>query len=237
MYVSFSSWRAACAGCLLLCLGATATASPSIDRESIAPSSLSTSSLDPVVLRHAMEALSCARRSGHPAGERLAIIDFRLPSTLPRLWVIEIETGKLLYEEFVAHGRGSGDNIASRFSNIAESHTSSLGLFLTMDTYEGGNGYSLRLQGLEPGINDKALERYIVMHGADYVSEGFIKTAGRLGRSYGCPAVRREIAKPLIDTLSHGQYLYIHAQDPSWPGTPVSLGCATPDKILQTAGP
>ena len=96
----------------------------------------------------------------------------------------------MLFEELVAHGRGSGDNFATRFSNAEGSHQTSLGLFRTADTYVGGNGYSLRLDGLETGVNDRARERAIVMHGAPYVSEANVRTVGRLGRSHGCPALR-----------------------------------------------
>jgi len=166
----------------------------------------------PRVLRLAARALSCA----DPHAERLAVIDFSLPSTEPRLWVFDLQRDQLLFEELVSHGQGSGNALAERFSNIPESHQSSIGLFRTMNSYQGRNGYSLRLEGLEPGVNDLAYQRAIVIHGADYVSEAFIEQTGRLGRSHGCPAVRQEVAAPLIDTIKDDQYLFTYYPDPEW---------------------
>ena len=120
----------------------------------------------------------------------LTVIDYSRASTQPRLWVLDLEREQLLFEELVAHGQGSGENFATRFSNADGSHQTSLGLFRTADTYVGGNGYSLRLDGLEAGFNDRARERAIVMHGAPYVSDNNVRTVGRLGRSHGCPALR-----------------------------------------------
>lgn len=185
------------------------------------------SALDPKVVRLALTSLKCAQASGQPAARRLGVIDYTRPSTARRFWVLDLETGKPLFEEHVAHGRGSGDANAVRFSNVPESYTSSLGLFRTLGAYEGQNGYSLRLEGLERGVNDLALARAIVIHGADYVSEGFMKIAGRLGRSFGCPAVRREIARPLIDSLKNGQYVFAYAADATWMKTSAYLSCPT----------
>jgi len=173
------------------------------------------------VLALAASALSCA----DPNAERLAVIDYSLPSSEPRLWVFDLERKRLLFEELVSHGRGSGDALASRFSNTPESHQSSLGLFRTMNTYYGRNGYSLRLEGLERGINHLAYERAIVMHGADYVSESFIEQTGRLGRSLGCPAVRQEVTYPLIDSLKEEQYLFAYYPDPEWLANSAYLDC------------
>ncbi|APE31586.1 hypothetical protein BOX17_11880 [Halomonas aestuarii] len=167
---------------------------------------------DPRVMRLAARALSCA----DPDAERLAVIDFSLPSTEPRLWVFDLRRQKLLFEELVSHGQGSGNAMAKTFSNIPESHQSSIGLFRTMNSYQGSNGYSLRLEGLEPGVNDLAYERAIVIHGADYVSEDFIERTGRLGRSHGCPAVRQSVAAPLIDSIKEDQYLFTYYPDPEW---------------------
>ena len=223
--------RRAAAGCVLaLALALPSYAAPRADTRHPAPPTL-----DAQVLRQALDAVNCAQQRGYPVAQRLGVIDFRLPSTQKRLWVLDLASGDVLFHEHVAHGRGSGDGMASRFSNIVDSYTSSLGLYQTLGSYNGANGYSLRLAGLEPGINDRALERAIVMHGADYVSEGFIKTSGRLGRSYGCPAVRREVARPLIDTLREGQYLYAYASDAAWHGTPASLGCEQAPPLLQAA--
>ncbi|MEQ6916841.1 murein L,D-transpeptidase catalytic domain family protein [Halomonas aquatica] len=167
---------------------------------------------DPEVLRLAARALHCA----DPDAERLAVIDFSLPSTEPRLWVFDLQRQELLFRELVSHGQGSGNAMAESFSNVPESHQSSIGLFRTMNSYQGSNGYSLRLEGLEPGVNDLAYERAIVMHGADYVSEAFIEQTGRLGRSHGCPAVRQEVAAPLIDSIKEEQYLFTYYPDPEW---------------------
>lgn len=196
------------------------------------------SGIDPELLAMAMGAVACAQAQGEPAAERLAVIDFRRSSVEPRLWVFDLQTQAQLFEERVAHGRGSGDARALRFSNQPDSHTSSLGLYRTLDTYEGGNGYSLRLQGLEAGVNDRAYERAIVIHGADYVSDGFVRTAGRLGRSYGCPAVRREIARPLIDSLKGQQYLFAYYPDSKWLESSRYLGCTpTLPETLPDTGP
>ncbi|MBB3141882.1 murein L,D-transpeptidase catalytic domain family protein [Halomonas organivorans] len=176
---------------------------------------------DPQVLRLAARALSCA----DPGAERLAVIDFSLPSTEQRLWVFDLARDRLLFRELVSHGQGSGDAMASEFSNIPDSHQSSIGLFRTLNSYEGSNGYSLRLEGLEPGVNDLAFQRAIVIHGADYVSKSFIERTGRLGRSYGCPAVRDEIAVPLIDSLKDSQYLFTYYPDPEWLAESAFLRC------------
>ncbi|MCE8016095.1 hypothetical protein HOP62_08390 [Halomonas sp. MCCC 1A17488] len=176
---------------------------------------------DPRVLELAASALACAE----PDAERLAVIDFSRPSSEPRLWVFDLAEEALLFEELVSHGRGSGDAEATLFSNTPESHQSSLGLFRTMNSYYGSNGYSLRLEGLEAGVNDLAYQRAIVIHGADYVSEAFIQKTGRLGRSHGCPAVRQEVAYPLIDSIKEDHYLFAYYPDPEWLENSAFLGC------------
>ncbi|WP_163559294.1 murein L,D-transpeptidase catalytic domain family protein [Halomonas sp. NO4] len=176
---------------------------------------------DPQVLRLAASALRCA----DPHAERLAVIDFSLPSTEPRLWVFDLDESRLLFEELVSHGQGSGNAMATAFSNVPESHQSSLGLFRTLNSYYGRNGYSLRLEGLEAGVNDLAFDRALVIHGADYVSEAFIERTGRLGRSYGCPAVRQEVAYPLIDSLKEEHYLFAYYPDPEWLASSAFLDC------------
>ncbi|MDN3556560.1 murein L,D-transpeptidase catalytic domain family protein [Halomonas maura] len=183
---------------------------------------------DPEVLRLAARALSCA----DPQAERLAVIDFSRPSTEERLWVFDLRQERLLFRELVSHGQGSGDAMASAFSNTPDSHQSSLGLFRTLNSYRGSNGYSLRLEGLEPGVNDLAFERAIVIHGADYVSESFIQRTGRLGRSHGCPAVRSEVAVPLIDSLKDSQYLFTYYPDPEWLRQSAFLNCPRDDRRL-----
>jgi len=168
-------------------------------------------------LELAMKAMRCAQGSGLGVdATRLAFIDYSRPSTEPRLWVFDLAANRLLYQEVVAHGRGSGENLAKVFSNVSGSHTSSLGLFLTGETYQGRNGYSLRMEGLEPGVNDAAMARAIVMHGAPYVDTQAAAQQGRLGRSFGCPAVREAVARGMIDVLKDGQFVFAYYPDAQW---------------------
>lgn len=169
---------------------------------------------NPEAILLALSAMRCAQAEGIGTdARRLALIDYSLPSTEPRLWVFDLASNRLLYREFVAHGRGSGENLATVFSNASGSHASSLGLFLTRDTYLGRNGYSLRMEGLEPGINDAAMRRAIVMHGASYVDPSSAAGSGRLGRSWGCPAVREAVARGMIDVLKDGQFVFAYYPD------------------------
>jgi hypothetical protein len=188
------------------------TASTLVDRlQRLAPRA------NPKVLALALEAAQCAAATGAiDAARRLAVIDYSLPSTEPRLWVFDLEQARLLYTEHVAHGKGSGENFANAFSNRESSHQSSLGLFATAETYIGGNGYSLRMDGLEPGINDQARARAIVMHGAPYVDPAMARHQGRLGRSFGCPALRPAVANAVIDTLKQGQLIFAYYPDQQW---------------------
>lgn len=142
----------------------------------------------------------------------LTIADFTKSSSQKRLYVIDIATERVLYQTWVAHGRGSGAEYADRFSNIPESYQSSLGFYETAGTYVGKNGYSLRLEGLENGINSNALNRAIVIHGAPYVSEGFIKARGYIGRSHGCPALPEKLNKPIIETIKNGSAFFIFSK-------------------------
>jgi len=139
----------------------------------------------------------------------LTIVDFSKPSTEERLYVIDMDQQKVLIRSLVAHGKNSGQTYAKSFSNIPESNKSSLGFYLTLGTYEGGNGYSMQLKGLEKGINDKAFERAIVMHGADYVSRAWADANGYIGRSLGCPAVPVAQTKKIINTIKNGSVLFI----------------------------
>ena len=173
---------------------------------------------DPSTLGDALRAVACARASRPPEPSSskdsiLAVIDYSLPSTERRLWVIDLAKPALLFHDLVAHGSGSGENQATSFSNDAGSKASSLGLYRAAEVYQGHNGYSLRLDGLTPGYNDRAREREIVMHGAWYVSPKHLREFGRLGRSWGCPALDKGVARPIIDTLRDGGWVYISAKD------------------------
>jgi hypothetical protein len=163
-------------------------------------------------LTTALAAVTCARARGISGnGDLLTIIDYSLPSVEPRLWVLDLAHGKVLFHELVAHGAGSGDNYATRFSNTLDSRQTSLGLFRTGSTYEGGKGYSLKLEGLDSGRNDRAEERKIVIHGAWYVSADQARRYGRLGRSWGCPALPLDRAHGIIDTIKDGTFVFSYA--------------------------
>ncbi len=181
---------------------------------------------DPAVIGLALEATQCAVERGLPSSQRLAVIDYSRPSTEPRLWVFDLPTRKLLYQELVAHGRNSGENQARSFSNADGSLESSIGLFRTLEPYEGHNGYSLRMEGLEPGTNDHALQRALVIHGASYVSYSAARSQGRIGRSWGCPAVPLAVAPKLIDTLKGGQYVFAYYPDRRWLSSSPYLHCS-----------
>ena len=143
----------------------------------------------------------------------ISIVDFTKSSSQKRLFVIDLQNHRLLFNTYVAHGQNSGTEFANRFSNLPESYQSSLGFYKTSDTYNGKNGYSMHLDGLERGINNNADERAIVMHGAPYVSEDFIKAKGYIGRSWGCPAVPEKLTKPIIDKIKNGTCLFIYSEN------------------------
>ncbi|HEU4887922.1 MAG TPA: murein L,D-transpeptidase catalytic domain family protein [Thermoanaerobaculia bacterium] len=196
--------------------------------EKAARSSRSSDALAASLLRQAPglrgEVLRLALDAADAAGERglvrrrdiITVIDYSLPSTQPRLFVFDLAARKLLFRELCAHGKNSGGNRTNFFSNSPGSLATSLGLFVTEDTYMGGNGYSLRLRGLEEGVNDMALDRAIVMHGASYVSRAAIQALGRLGRSWGCPAVRKEVAKKIINTVRGGSAVFAYYPEKRW---------------------
>jgi len=146
----------------------------------------------------------------------ITIIDFSLPSSKERLWVLDLINGKVLFHCLVSHGLNSGDLMAEKFSNIPGSNASSPGFYSTGETYVGKHGYSLKLDGLEMGINDKARARTIVIHGAEYVSTDFIRNHGRLGRSFGCPALPVALSKDIIQTIKDGSCLFIYVSKTSY---------------------
>jgi hypothetical protein len=173
----------------------------------------------------ALGAASCAVQSGAVKDpSTLTVIDYSKPSSERRLWVFDLKSRELVYQELVAHGQGSGGDMATQFSNAPETHRTSLGLFVTADTYVGKNGYSLRLDGLDRGFNDQARDRAIVMHGAPYVSDAFVKANGRLGRSWGCPAVSALVARKMIDTVKGGGLVFAYYPDAKWLKTSKFLG-------------
>ena len=176
------------------------------DRETALLQAAPTLRLD--ALRGALSAWDALDAQGEVSRPLLTVIDYSLPSTAKRMWVFDLASRQLLYHELVAHGKNSGADLAESFSNQDGSLMTSLGTFVTGTTYDGRNGYSLRLRGMEPGVNDRAEARAIVMHGAPYVDEEVARKLGRLGRSHGCPALRPAIARPLIDEIKDGTVLY-----------------------------
>jgi hypothetical protein len=220
----------------LLLLGGVARADDAL----VARLTAAAPAANPKVISLATRAADCARKQGLLDGFRhLAVIDYSLPSTQPRLWVFDVTQGRLLYQELVAHGRNTGERVAEHFSNIEGSKMSSLGLYQTADTYYGSNGYSLRLRGLDAGFNDNALARAIVMHGAPYVSQAIAERLGRLGRSWGCPAVRPEVARAVIDTLKGGALLFAYYPDSKWLKESPLLSCGSqrPAQVLASLAP
>ncbi len=143
----------------------------------------------------------------------LSIVDFSKPSSQKRLFVIDLKNSRVLFNTYVAHGQGSGEKFARHFSNIPESYQSSLGFYITADTYTGKNGYSMNLTGVEKGINDKAESRAIVMHGAPYVHESYIRSQGYIGRSWGCPAVPEKWNRPIIESIKNGSCLFLYSNN------------------------
>jgi hypothetical protein len=178
------------------------------------------------VMELALRAYRCGRDAGVFDGSLLTVIDYSLPSTDKRLWVLDLARKRVLFHELVAHGEGSGDNYAVEFSNEPGSRQSSLGVFRTEDIYRGGNGASLRLAGLEPGVNDLAMERRIVMHGAAYVSARAVNALGRLGRSWGCPALPSGVSRRVIERIAGGSAVFAYYPDSRWLRTSRFLQCS-----------
>ena len=167
-----------------------------------------TAGLRDEVLELALMAHARVQAEGRTSSPLLTVIDYSLPSREPRLWVLNTETGAVLERELVAHGNRTGGDIATAFSNRAGSNQSSLGTFVTGKTYTGKHGKSLRLHGLDEGLNDRAFERAIVMHGAEYVNKGIIAQLGRLGRSQGCPALSPAASARIIDLIKDGSVIF-----------------------------
>ncbi|MDP9512538.1 murein L,D-transpeptidase catalytic domain family protein [Pseudomonas protegens] len=181
--------------------------------------------LNPQALKSALNAMQCAVNSGARQARHLAVIDYSQPSTARRLWIFDLRSKKLVLRDLVAHGQKSGENFATQFSNRLGSYQSSLGLFRTQESYEGTHGYSLRMDGLEPGFNDRARDRAIVIHAADYVNPLWSQRQGRIGRSQGCPAVRPQVARQVIDKLKDGQFMFSWYPDQRWLKSSPYLNC------------
>ena len=169
--------------------------------------------LNKKVLKLALTAYQKASVKGAVKKPLLTVIDYSLPSSKQRMWIFDVRREQLLYNTYVAHGQNSGMTTPNHFSNQPSSKATSLGTFVTKDTYIGSKGISLNLQGLEKGFNDNAYNRRVVIHGAWYVEPDFIKKAGRAGRSWGCPSIAQTIAKPVINTIKGGSVVFAYYPD------------------------
>lgn len=158
----------------------------------------------------ALKGFYLLKEKGTVKSNILTLVDFSLSSNMKRLWIIDLSSNNVLFQTLVAHGRNTGDEFANNFSNTAESFKSSLGFYVTGEVYNGKHGISLKLDGLEKGMNDNARNRAVVLHGADYVSESFIKCHKRLGRSQGCPAVPVKCVSEIITMIKGQSCLYIY---------------------------
>ena len=165
------------------------------------------------VLKLALDAYRKAASFGAVKKPVLTVIDYSLPSSRQRMWIFDVNHERLLYNTYVAHGQNSGAVIPNHFSNRNASKQTSLGTFVTRDTYFGSKGYSLNLQGLEKGFNDNAYSRRVVIHGAWYVEPDFIKRAGQAGRSWGCPSIAQTLARPVINTIKGGSVVFAYYPD------------------------
>jgi len=168
------------------------------------------------VLGQALKAFQAAWARGDTDRKLLTVIDYSLPSSQKRLWVIDLASNKVLFHQHVSHGKNSGGNTPTKFSNTNMSKQSNLGLLKTAETYYGKHGYSLRLDGLEVGFNDLARKRAIVVHGASYATQSFVDANGRLGRSWGCPAIDPAISRKLIDTIKGGSLIFGYSPKTGW---------------------
>ena len=162
------------------------------------------------VFEMALKGMEKLRKSNLVQSNILSIIDFTQSSTSKRLFVVDLDNGLLLFNTLVAHGKRTGEEWARSFSNSPRSNKSSVGFYVTGQTYNGSNGYSLKLMGMEKGFNSNAYQRAIVVHGADYVNEEYIESQGYIGRSQGCPALMPELSRPIINTIKEGSCLFVY---------------------------
>ncbi len=191
--------------------------------------------MSPVVVSKVMTTLRCAQKRHTRHNHILAVIDYSLPSNQKRLWVFDLRENRMLYHTYVSHGITSGTFLTDQFSNKYNSKASSLGVYRTDEPYYGRHGLSLRLTGLEPGFNDHASGRAVVMHSAWYVNEDFIKKYGRPGRSWGCPAISKAMKKPVISTIKDNALLVIYYPGEKWVSKSRYLNCKpfTPIKQVE----
>ncbi|MCK9815016.1 hypothetical protein BK634_14850 [Pseudomonas chlororaphis] len=217
--------RLCLASATLVALCGTASAANSVSPTLYNSLNRAAPELNPQALKGALSAMQCALNSGARQARHLAVIDYSQPSTARRLWIFDLRKKTLVLRDLVAHGQKSGENFATQFSNRLGSNQSSLGLFRTQESYEGSHGYSLRMDGLEPGFNDRARDRDIVIHAADYVSPLWSQRQGRIGRSQGCPAVRPQVARQVVDKLKDGQFMFSWYPDQRWLKTSPYLNC------------
>lgn len=168
------------------------------------------------VFERAMKGYTKLEEQGKVSKEILTVVDFDLSSKAKRMWILDMNSRKVLFNTFVSHGQGTGGEFAKKFSNISNSHQSSLGFYVTAETYYGKNGLSLFIDGMEKGFNTNARKRYVVIHGADYATQDFINKRGRLGRSYGCPAVPTAVSKKLINQIKGESVVFIHKSDKNY---------------------
>jgi hypothetical protein len=160
----------------------------------------------------------------------LTVIDFTKASTERRFYTVDLHTKKVVFYSYVSHGKNTGENFAKSFSNRAHSNQSSLGFYVTAETYVGSKGYSLKLDGMDKGFNDNIRARAVVMHEADYVSESWINRYGRLGRSQGCPALPKELNRKVIDTIKGGTLIFAYYNDDNFITSSAHLNL---DKLLE----
>lgn len=182
----------------------------------IASKQINAPTLNKKVLSLALTAYTNAKQAGYSKSNYLTIIDYSMPSTAPRLWVVDLQSQTVIYHTHVAHGIGSGENYAHKFSNQPGSGMSSLGLYLTGEMYQGYYGRSLKLHGLDGKFNSNALARKIVMHKAHYVDQSIINKIGRLGRSLGCLALNTKIADNIMRTIKDGSLIFCYYPDEVW---------------------
>jgi hypothetical protein len=203
---------------LLVIASLCSTANAASEKLRLDPDELASKArtLNPEVMKLAVKAYHNAYKEGLVRKPYLVVIDYSKPSHKKRMWVFDLYEEEVVYKLHVTHGVNSGNRMATRFSNRLGSLQTSLGTFVTQNTYDGRNGYSLRLQGLEPGINDMAKRRGIVIHGANYASQDYLARNGKLGRSWGCPAIDTEYNAEVIELLEHGSVIFAYYPDEMW---------------------